>query len=107
MVEPGLDRHEWESEWASLEEDFDGDPGGSLRAVHELMTRVLSERQILDDDQVAVEGADPELVGPWAAARDLVQRLDADLDVEETDVREALEGYRELFPTLLGDRRPS
>lgn len=107
MVEPGLDRHEWESEWASLEEDFDGDPADSLRAVHELITRMLRERQILDDDLVAVEGADPELVGPWAAARDLVQRLDAGLDVEETDVREALEGYRELFPTLREDRRPS
>ena len=107
MVEPGLDRHEWESEWASHEEDFDSDPAGSLRAVHELLTRMLRERNILDDDLAAVEGADPELVGPWVAARDLVQRLDAELDVDETDVREALEGYRELFPTLLEDRRPS
>jgi hypothetical protein len=106
MVEPGLDRHEWESEWAALEENFDGEPAGSLSAVHELMTRMLRERNILDDDLVAVEGADPELIRPWVAARDLVQRLDAELDVEETDVREALEGYRELFQTLLEDRRP-
>ena len=94
MVEPGLDRHEWESQWASLEEEFDADPADSLRAVHELLTRMLRERNILDDDLVAVEGADPELIRPWVAARDLVQRLDAELDVEETDVREALEGDR-------------
>ena len=105
-MEPGLDRHEWESQWASLEEDFDADPVNSLRAVHELMTRMLSERNILDDDLVAVEGADPELIRPWVAARDLVQRLDAELDVEETDVREALQSYRELFQTLLEERRP-
>jgi hypothetical protein len=106
MVEPGLDRHEWESQWASVEEDFDTDPVNSLRAVHELLTRMLGERQILDDNRVAVEGAEPELIRPWEAGRELVQRLDAELDVEETDVREALESYRELFQALLEERRP-
>jgi hypothetical protein len=104
MVEPGLDRHEWESQWASLEEDFDADPADALRQVHELMTRALMERGILDDELVTVEGADPELVAPWAAARDLIVRLDAELDVEEQDIREALESYRELFNTLLEER---
>lgn len=104
MVEPGLDRHEWESQWASLEEDFDADPADALRQVHELMTRALMKRSILDDELVTVEGAEPELVGPWAAARDLIVRLDAELDVEEQDIREALESYRELFNTLLKER---
>jgi hypothetical protein len=106
MVEPGLDRHEWESQWASLEEDFDADPADALRQVHELMTRALMERGILDDELVTVEGTDPELVGPWAAARDLMVRLDAELDVEEQDIREALEGYRELLNTLLERAAP-
>jgi hypothetical protein len=104
MVEPGLDRHDWESQWASLEEDFDADPADALRQVHELMTRALMERSILDDELVTVEGADPELVRPWAAARDLIVRLDDDLDVEEQDIREATESYRELFNTLLAER---
>lgn len=104
MIEPGLDRHEWESEWASLEEDFDSDPAESLRQVHELMTRALMERGILDDNLVANEGADRELVAPWDAARDLVRELDAGLDVEEQDIREALESYREVFDTLRGER---
>jgi hypothetical protein len=103
MQEPGLDRHEWESQWASLEEDFDADPADSLRAVHELMTRVLTERGVLDQD-VVHEGADPDLVRPWEAARDLVKRLDDGLDVEDADIREALDSYRELFDTLLAER---
>ena len=103
MVEPGLDRHEWESQWASLEEDFDADPAGSLRAVHELMSRMLRERGILDDS-AARNGADPDLLRPWEAARDLVRRLDDELDAEETDVREALDSYRELFETVLAER---
>jgi hypothetical protein len=104
MQEPGLDRHEWESQWASLEEDFDADPADSLRAVHELMSRMLRERGVLDDSSVAREGADPDLLRPWEAARDLVLRLDAELDVEETDIREALDNYRELFDALLAER---
>ena len=102
MVEPGLDRHEWESQWASLEEEFDADPADSLRAVHELMTRMLRERGILDE--TAARGADPDLLRPWEAGGDLVRRLDDDLDVEETDIREALDNYRELFEALLAER---
>ena len=104
MVEPGLDRHEWESEWASLEDDFGDDPADALRQVHELMTRALMERKILDDEQVTVEGADPELVAPWQAGRELVRTLDAGTDVEEQDIGEALESYRGLFSTLLAER---
>jgi hypothetical protein len=104
MQEPGLDRHEWESEWASLEEDFDADPFNSLRYVHELIGRMLKERRILDDSFVATEGADPELLRPYEAGAELVRRIDAELVVEEADVREALENYRELFQTLVTER---
>jgi hypothetical protein len=104
MQEPGLDRHEWESEWASFEEDFDSDPSNSLRYVHELIGRMLKEREILDDSFVAKEGADPELLRPYEAGAELVRKIDAQVDVEEADVREALENYRELFRTLVTER---
>jgi hypothetical protein len=106
MQEPGLDRHEWESEWASLEEGFEDDPAGSLRHVHELMSRMLSERGILDESFVVREGADPELLRPWESAAEIVRKLDDEVDVEESDVREALENYRQLFETLLVERAP-
>jgi uncharacterized membrane protein YccC len=106
MREPGLDRHEWESEWASLEEDFEEAPAASLRSVHDLMSRMLRERGILDQSFVANEGADPELIGPWTAAAELVRRLDDELDVEEDDIREALEDYRALFEALVVERAP-
>ncbi|MGH2932275.1 MAG: hypothetical protein ACRDKK_05370 [Gaiellaceae bacterium] len=106
MQEPGLDRHEWQSEWASLEEDFDADPFNSLRYVHELIGRMLKERGILDDSFVATEGADPELLRPYEAGAELIRRIDSELDVEDADVREALENYRELFETLVTERAP-
>jgi hypothetical protein len=106
MQEPGLDRHEWESEWASLEEDFEADPFNSLRHVHALITRILKERRILDENLVVKEGVDPDLIRPWETGSELVRSLDAELDVEEADIREALENYRDLFQTLVSERAP-
>jgi hypothetical protein len=104
VQEPGLDRHEWESEWASLEEDFADDPAGSLRFVHELIGRMLKERGVIDDSFVANEGADPALLRPYEASAELVRKLDDEVDVDEADIREALENYRELFQTLVAER---
>jgi hypothetical protein len=106
LEEPGLDRHEWESEWASLEEDLPDAPREALPYVHELITRMLSERNVLDGSLVAREGADPDLIKPWEAGRELLRRLDAAEDIEDDDIREAIENYRELFETLLTERRP-
>ena len=35
-----------------------------------------------------------------------MRSLDAELDVEEADIREALENYRDLFQTLVSERAP-
>jgi hypothetical protein len=104
MQEPGLDRHEWESEWASLEEGFADDPAGSLRLAHGLIRRMLEEREILDDSVAAPETADPELLRPYEAGAELVRKLDEGLEIDEVDIRETLESYRELFQTLSSER---
>jgi hypothetical protein len=107
VQEPGLDLHEWESEWASLEEDMADSPEQALPYVHELITRILKERGILDESLVATEGADPELIRPWEAGAELVGKLDdSGEDVEREDVVEAIENYRLLFETLVTERAP-
>ena len=103
--EPGLDVHEWQSEWASLEDDFADSPETALPQVHELITRMLAERQILDESLVAREGADPDFVRTWEAGRDLVARLDdPGLEVEQQDVVDQIEEYRGLFAALIEER---
>jgi hypothetical protein len=74
--------------------------------MHELITRMLRERKVLDRSLVGREGADPDLIRPWEAGGELVRKLDAAEDVEDDDVREAIENYCELFETLLAERRP-
>ena len=105
--EPGLDVHEWQSEWASLEDDFADSPETALPAVHELITRMLRERQVLDESLVALEGVDPDFVRTWEAGGDLVARLDdPDMEVERQDVVDQIEEYRGLFEALLEERAP-
>jgi hypothetical protein len=107
MSEPGLDIHEWESEWASLEDDIADSPETALAYVQELMTRMLKERRILDDSLAVTEGADPEWVKTWEAGAELVRELDdAGVDVEREDVVEQIANYRELFETLVAERAP-
>ena len=103
--EPGLDVHEWESEWASLEDDIVDSPETALPYVHELITRVLKERRVLDDDRVVAEGAEPDWSRTWEAGRDLVGRLDdPSLDVERQEVLDQIDDYRALFETLRAQR---
>ena len=105
--EPGLDVHEWESEWASLEDDIADSPETALPYVHELITRVLKERRVLDDDLVVSEGAEPDWSRTWEAGRDLVARLDdPGLDVERQDVLDQIAEYRVLLERLLAERAP-
>jgi hypothetical protein len=105
MSEPGLDLHEWESEWASLEDEIGDSPETALPYVHELITRMLRERGILNASLSATEGADPEYVRTWQAGADLVAAIeDPAVDVEREDIVEAIENYRSLFDALVVER---
>ena len=44
MVEPGLDRHEWETEWQALEPLVVDSPAEALPEVDRLVGRMLAER---------------------------------------------------------------
>jgi hypothetical protein len=56
MVEPGIDRHEWESEWLELEEQLVDSPGKTLAEVEELVGRMLEARGFTVHDPWVAEG---------------------------------------------------
>ena len=45
MVEPGLDRHEWETEWQGLEPLIIDSPGEALPEVDSLIERMMRRRR--------------------------------------------------------------
>lgn len=104
MQEPGLDRHEWESQWQALEEELSDDPAGTLGDLDDLVARMLESRGYALDDEVAVEGDDPEVVTEFRAAREITRRVDAGASVDPGDVASAVNGYRALYEHVLAER---
>ena len=49
MFEPGLDRHEWESEWQTLEDDLRTDPAQALPELDRLVARMLDGERLRAD----------------------------------------------------------
>ena len=104
VVEPGLDRHDWESEWQQLEPLVRDSPAEALPELHDLIVRMLREREILDDDLVATEGADPELLAEYVAGKEVVDRLERGEDVDPGDIASVVGGYRSLYEFLTSER---
>ena len=105
MIEPGLNRHEWESEWQSLEEQLADAPAETLPDVDDLIERMLIERGYAIGDPVAREGDDREIVAEFQAAREITRLVaDGADDVSPGDVAAAVNGYRAIFDYLIAER---
>ena len=105
MLEPGLDRHEWESRWASLEEDLEDSPRDVLPELDQLVEQMLGERGYAIDDPVVREGDDRDVVADFLAAREITRLLAGDADaISSGDVALAVNNYREVYGYLLEDR---
>ena len=105
MLEPGLDRHEWESEWQALEEQLADGPVESLPALDDLVARMLDARGFAIDDPVASDGDDREIIAEFLAARETTRLVESGSDdVSPGDVAAAINGYRAVFEHVLAER---
>lgn len=106
MLEPGLDRHEWESEWASLEEELEDSPADVLPQLDDLVGRMLDERGYAVEDPVVREGDDRDVIADFLAAREITRLLADDPGaVSPGDVAAAVNGYRSVYEFVLEERR--
>jgi hypothetical protein len=105
MVEPGLDRHEWETEWEELEPLIVDSPAEALPEVDRLIERMLTERGYPTTEEDAVESADPEVVAEFLEARRITTLVDAGETVDPGDIGSAVTGYRNLYEFLLREER--
>ena len=104
MQEPGLDRHEWETEWEALEPQVRDAPSETLPELDALVERMLVERGYVIDDEVASEGADPEILAEFRSAREMTRLFESGADVSPGDAATAVEGYRSVYAYLLEHR---
>lgn len=97
-LDPGLDRHEWETEFAQIEEGMRDDPFDALPALTELVERMLTARgyelaAAFDEDGIVHEFVDAQGVA--------AQREQAD----PGDVADALGKLVALYRFLDDERR--
>jgi hypothetical protein len=104
--EPGLDLHEWESEFASIEPDFEDDPAGALVELTNLVGRMLSARGFALDDPVADDGEEPEILATFRAAREFSRRVESEADVDPGDIASAINDLRDVYDYLITERTP-
>ena len=103
-TEPGLDLHDWESEWQQLEPLVRDAPGEALPELHRLIERILQERGVLDANLAATEGSDPELIATYAAGKEVVDKLDGGMDVDPSDIGNVIQEYRGMYEYLTTER---
>ncbi len=108
MQEPGLGRHEWESELRSLEDDLRDDPAGALPELDGLVARMLEESGYDLTDPVVREGEEREVVAEYLAAREITEAVERGADeLSPGDVAAAVEGYRAVFDHIVTTRATS
>lgn len=105
MNEPGLNRHEWETLLAGLEDDLRDDPFAALPELADLVERMLTETGYDVADPVAREGEEREVVAEYVAAREVADLVElGDDGVSPGDVGSAIEGLRSLADYVLAER---
>jgi len=105
MYDPGLDRHDWESEWQALEDDLRIDPAQGLPELDALVARMLEESGYDLTDPVVREGAEREIVAEYLAAHEIVEAAERDSgNLSPGDIAAAINGYRAVFDHLVSTR---
>ncbi|HJQ74277.1 MAG TPA: hypothetical protein VJ814_05290 [Gaiellaceae bacterium] len=105
MYDPGLDRHEWESEWQVLEDDLRDDPASALPELDALVARMLEETGYDQTDPVVREGEEREVVAEYLAAHEITLASERDSDdLSPGDIAAAVNGLRAVFEHLVTTR---
>jgi hypothetical protein len=104
--ELGLDLHEWESQFASIEPDLWDDPEQALPELADLIRRMLEERGYALADPVAVEGEERELLDSYRAGRETADRVDAGDEVDPGDVAHSINSLRAIYDTVVVELSP-
>jgi hypothetical protein len=105
MYDPGLDRHDWESEMQALEEQLGENPAEALPELDELVARMLEETGYELDDPVARDGDEREVVAEFLAAREITRLAErGDDGVGPGDVAAAINGYRAVYDYVIANR---
>jgi hypothetical protein len=99
--EPGLDKHDWETEWQALEPLLADSPGETLPELDDLVARMMEARGFPLTESPVEETIEPETVREFMEARRIMRLVDAGERVDPGDIGVAVTSYRSLYEYLL------
>ena len=105
MYDQGVDRHEWESEMAMLEDELRDDPTSALPDLDGLVERMLEASGYDLADPVVRDGDEREIVAEFLAAREIKDAYErGSNELSAGDIGAAINGYRAIFDYLVSSR---
>ena len=100
MRDPGLDRHEWETEWQGLEPLISDSPAETLPEMDDLIARMLEAHGYPLEEEHEFEAPEAEIVKEFHEARRVARLEEAGERVDPGDVGAAIAGYRNVYEYL-------
>jgi hypothetical protein len=101
VTDPGLDRHEWETEWEALEPLVADSPTEALPELNLLVERMLVARGYPIEEEHEFEAPEAEVVKEFREARRVARLVDAGGHVDPSDIGAAVAGYRSVYDYLI------
>lgn len=103
MTDPGLDLHEWESQWAQLQEDAADSPEEALPEIVRLIGEMLADRGFDFENPVVVEDESRDVVSDFLAAREIALAAET-TKIDPEDIQTALEDLTDIHDFLVEQR---
>jgi hypothetical protein len=104
VVEPGVDVHIFETEWAAAWEDVPDEPVESLPVLDDIIRRMLVTAGYHPDDPVASEGDEREVLDRYTAVHEAIQ-ADEFGDSADDDAADAIEALTDVYQALSAQLR--
>lgn len=102
LRDPGIDRHDFASEWESVWEEVETDPREALPELEDIVRRLLVRHgYVLDGDDPAAQGDEVEMLAPYAAVQEVAAAIRMGEDVDPGDLGQAIEDVREIYEALI------
>ena len=100
MRDPGLDRHEWETEWQGLEPLVADSPAEALPELDGLVERMMVAHGYPVDAADELDAPEDEVVKEFLEARRIARLVDAGERIDPSDLGAAVAGYRNVYDHL-------
>jgi hypothetical protein len=101
MSEPGIDEHDWSSEWEDIDRLLTESPTEVLSEADDLVGRMMEARGFALEECEGEELAEPETTRSFVEAHRVTEQIDSGGSYDPGDVALAVAAYRELYSFLL------